>query len=76
MTKYFDDKHISIYQDILDVFVYDAAAKMAKAGKDAVNSFEEGDLQKKLNRALEIFTRVAPVDVKRCAPANCRQAYL
>jgi len=64
MRKYFDEKHISIYQDILDVFVYDAAAKMAKAGKDAVNSFEEGDLQKKLNRALDIFTRVAPVNIK------------
>ena len=64
MTKYFDDKHISIYQDILDVFVYDAAAKIAKAAKDAVNSFEEGDLLKKLNRALDIFTRVAPVNVK------------
>jgi len=64
MRKYFDEKHISIYQDILDVFVYDAAAKMAKAGKDAVNSFEEGDLRKKLNRALDIFTRVAPVNVK------------
>jgi hypothetical protein len=64
MTKYFDDKHISIYQDILDVFVYDAASKIAKAGKDAVNSFEEGDLQKKLNRALDIFTRIAPVNVK------------
>jgi thiaminase len=64
MTKYFDDKHISIYRDILDVFLYDAAAKIAKSGKDAVNSFEEGDLQRKLNRALDIFTRVAPVNVK------------
>jgi hypothetical protein len=64
MQKYFDDKHISIYQDILDVFMYDAAGKIAKAGKDAINSFEEGELQKKLNRALDIFTCVAPVDVK------------
>ena len=64
MRKYFDDKHISIYQDILDVFLYDASSKMAKAGKDAINSIEEGDLQKQLNRALDIFTRVAPVDIK------------
>jgi hypothetical protein len=64
MQKYFDDKHISIYQDILDVFIYEAAARIGKAGKDAINSIEEGDLQKKLNRALDIFTRVAPVDIK------------
>jgi hypothetical protein len=64
MQKYFDDKHISIYQDILDVFVYDAAARIAKSGKDAVNSCEEGELQKKLSRALDIFTTVAPVDAK------------
>jgi thiaminase len=64
MRKYFDDKHITIYQDILDVFVYEAAFRIAKAGKDAINSSEEGEMQKKLNRAVDIFTRVAPVDIK------------
>ncbi len=64
MRKYFDDKHITIYQDILDVFVYEAAFKLAKSGKDAINSCEEGEMQKKLNRAVDVFTNVAPVDIK------------
>jgi alkylation response protein AidB-like acyl-CoA dehydrogenase len=64
MQKFFDEKHLGIYRDILDVFTYDAATRIAKSGKDAVNSCEEGDQAKKLSRAIEIFTRVAPVDVK------------
>ena len=64
MQKYFDAKHIHIYQDILDVFTYDAAAKIGKAGKDAMSSIEEGELAKRLIRAVETFTKVAPVDVK------------
>jgi alkylation response protein AidB-like acyl-CoA dehydrogenase len=64
MQKFFDEKHLHIYQDILDVFTYDAAARISKAGKDAINSTEEGDQVKKLNRAIENFTRVAPVDIK------------
>lgn len=63
MQKYFDEKHIAIYQDILDVFVYDAAARIGKAGKDAVNSFAEGEELQKLNCALTMFSRVAPVNV-------------
>jgi alkylation response protein AidB-like acyl-CoA dehydrogenase len=64
MQKFFDEKHIQIYQDILDVFVYDASAKIVKSAKDALNSTEEGEMLEKLTRAVEIFTRVAPVDVR------------
>lgn len=64
MQKYFDEKHIHIYEDILDVFVNDAAAKIGKAGRDAMSSIEEGELAGKLIRAVEIFTKVAPIDVK------------
>jgi len=64
MQKFFDEKHIQIYQDILDVFVYDASARIAKSAKDALNSTEEGERLERLTRAVEIFTRVAPVDVR------------
>ncbi|MFO7613291.1 MAG: acyl-CoA dehydrogenase family protein [Bacteroidales bacterium] len=63
MHKTTDDKHISIYQDILDIFIYDAAARIMKSGKDALGAIEEGDLLVRLNQAIEIFTRVAPVNV-------------
>jgi len=64
MQKFFDEKHLGIYRDILDIFVYEAAAKIGKAGKDAINACEEGELQKKLNKAADFFTCVAPLDVK------------
>jgi alkylation response protein AidB-like acyl-CoA dehydrogenase len=63
MQKFFDHKHLSIYRDILDVFVYDAAYRILKSGKDAIFSIEEGEIAEKLGRALEFFTRVAPVSV-------------
>jgi alkylation response protein AidB-like acyl-CoA dehydrogenase len=64
MKKYLDDKHLSIYQDILDVFVYDAGYRIAKSGKDAINACEEGEIQKKFSKALDIFTFSAPRDIK------------
>lgn len=63
MQKYFDEKHLGIYRDILDVFLYDAAFRVMKAGSDALASCEEGEELARLNRALETFTRVAPVNV-------------
>ena len=55
---------MKLYKDILDVFVYDAAAKIRKAGEDAINSFAEGKEQELLLNALERFTKVAPVNVR------------
>ena len=63
MHRTTDDKHISIYQDILDIFVYDSASRIMKSGKDALGAIEEGDLLLRLNKAIEIFTRVTPVNV-------------
>jgi alkylation response protein AidB-like acyl-CoA dehydrogenase len=64
MQKYFDEKHLGIYRDILDVFVYDAAYRIAKSGKDAINSCEEGEIQKRICKAIDKLTRVCAVDVK------------
>ncbi len=64
LQRYYDDKHLEIYQDILDVFVYDAAAKIRKFGKDAIVSYEEGELMHRLIKAVVLLTRVVPVDIK------------
>ena len=42
------------------LYVYDAADKMHKFGKDAVNSFAEGDTQKMILMGLKRFNKVAP----------------
>ncbi len=59
-----DDRFADIYKDILDVFIYDTAAFISKAGRDAISSIEQGDKAEKMCEALRIFTRVKPVDVK------------
>ncbi len=55
---------LDIYKKILNVYLYDAADRIYKAGADALNSFTSGEKQQLLLNALTKFTRVAPVNVK------------
>lgn len=50
--------------DMVNVFVSDAADIVNKAGKDAINAFAEGDMQRMLLMGLKRFTKVQPVNVK------------
>jgi len=53
-----------VYRDILDVNVYDTAAKIRKSATDAVCSFASPDIVSKLSGGVEALTRVAAVNVK------------
>ncbi len=55
---------IAIYKEILDVFIYDAAAKVRKAAFDAVYSLGSGEMSAKYIRCIDILTSVAGVNVK------------
>jgi len=55
---------VALYKDIVDVFIYDAADTIRKCGYDAINSFAEGDENEKLINYIEMFTKVAPVNIK------------
>lgn len=57
-------EELDMYKDILNVYMYDAAAKINKAGADAINSFADGKEQVLLLEALKKFTKVSPVNVK------------
>ncbi|MEX1190235.1 MAG: acyl-CoA dehydrogenase family protein [Bacteroidia bacterium] len=46
------------------VYIYDAADKIHVAGKNAINSFTEGDEQKMMLMGLRRFTKVAPLNTK------------
>lgn len=59
-----DPDSISIYKDMLDVLIYDAANAIYKAGCDAVNSFTMGKERFLLLESLLKFTQVGPVNVK------------
>jgi len=54
----------SVYKDICDVFVYEAASQIYKSGMDAVNSFAAGEEFAKLQKGLRYLTSVEPVNIK------------
>ena len=45
-------------------FIYDAADRINKAGKDALNSFAEGDELRMMHIGLKRFTKVEPLNTK------------
>ena len=55
---------VSSQIEMTRVYVYDAADKINKHGKDALNSFAEGDMARMLGLGLKRFTKVEPVNTK------------
>ena len=54
----------SIYKDMLSCYLYDAADRILKSGKDAVNAFAEGDEQRMILMGLRRFTKAQPFNSK------------
>ncbi len=54
----------AIYKKMLDVLIYDAAAKIRKAATDAIYSMTSGEETAKLLKAIEVLTKVAGVNTK------------
>jgi alkylation response protein AidB-like acyl-CoA dehydrogenase len=52
------------YLDIMHTYLYDAADKVNKSGKDAVNSFAAGDEQRMILMGLKRFTKAEPFNSK------------
>ena len=50
--------------DIMQTYLYDAADRINKAGKDAINSFAEGDEQRMMLLGLKRFTKADPYNSK------------
>ena len=50
--------------DIVHTFLYDAADKIDKHGKDAINAFADGDEQRMLLLGLKRFTKANPFNSK------------
>ena len=58
------DEACRIYRDMADVFVYDAAARIAKFARDTTYSFAYGEVRDLLEKGINNFTWVAGVNVK------------
>jgi alkylation response protein AidB-like acyl-CoA dehydrogenase len=54
----------STYKDILGCYLYDAADRILKSGKDAINAFAEGDEQRMILMGLKRFTKAQPFNSK------------
>ena len=53
-----------LHLDIMHTYLYDAADKVNKAGKDAINAFAEGDEQRMILMGLKRFTKAEPFNSK------------
>ncbi|RYG53503.1 MAG: acyl-CoA dehydrogenase [Chitinophagaceae bacterium] len=58
------DAATSLQQDIMRTYLFDAADKVNKAGKDAINSFADGDEQRMILMGLKRFTKAEPFNTK------------
>jgi uncharacterized protein YigA (DUF484 family) len=67
ITKMVDQKGeqaCNHYIDIMRTYLYDAADKVNKSGKDAVNAFADGDEQRMILMGLKRFTKAEPFNSK------------
>ena len=64
ITEQKGEEKASLYNDMMRVYLYDAADKINKSGKDAVNAFAEGDEQRMILMGLRRFTKAEPFNVK------------
>jgi alkylation response protein AidB-like acyl-CoA dehydrogenase len=55
---------VNLQADIMRTYLYDAADRINKAGKDALNSFAEGDELRMMHIGLKRFTKVEPFNTK------------
>ncbi len=53
-----------VYLDMMRTYLYDAADRVNKSGKDAINAFADGDEQKMILIGLKRFTKAEPFNTK------------
>lgn len=58
------DGAVSLQADMMKTYLYDAADRINKAGKDALNSFADGDELRMMHIGLKRFTKVEPFNTK------------
>jgi alkylation response protein AidB-like acyl-CoA dehydrogenase len=56
--------HAAIFADMARTYLYDAADRINKSGKDAINAFASGDEQRMMLLGLKRFTKADPYNSK------------
>lgn len=57
-------KPYELQEKMMQTYIYDAADRIHKHGKDAINSFAEGDEQRAMLMGIKRFTKHDPINVK------------
>lgn len=57
-------EEIALQMDLMSVYIYDAADKINKCAKDAINSFVEGDELRIMQMGVKRFTKQQPLNIK------------
>lgn len=64
LADLYGENAISLQKDIMNIYIYDAADRINKAGKDALNAFAEGDELRMMHIGLKRFTKTEPFNTK------------
>lgn len=64
MTEQQGESNCAHYLDIMKTYLYDAADSVNKSGKDAINSFADGDEQRMILMGLKRFTKAESFNTK------------
>jgi alkylation response protein AidB-like acyl-CoA dehydrogenase len=64
LTEMKGEESISLQKDIVNSLIYDAADRIKKNGKDALNAFADGDELRIMHIGLKRFTKVQPYNSK------------
>lgn len=73
LSEQHGDDATSLQADIMRTYLYDAADKINKAGKDALNSFADGDELRMMHIGLKRFTKVDPFNTKEARRRICNK---
>ena len=73
LTQQNSETTTALQTDMMRTYLYDAADKINKAGKDALNSFADGDELRMMHIGLKRFTKVEPFNTKEARRRVCNK---
>jgi alkylation response protein AidB-like acyl-CoA dehydrogenase len=73
LSKTKSEAELAVQNAIVKTYIYDAADAINKAGKDALNSFAEGDELRMMHIGLKRFTKVDAFNTKEARRTICAQ---
>ncbi len=73
LTEQKGEAAVKLQADIMRTYLYDAADRINKAGKDALNSFADGDELRMMHIGLKRFTKVDPFNSKDARRRICEK---